>query len=203
MKAKEGKLIVFEGGEKAGKSTQIALLAERLKKAGIDFVATKEPGGTEEGQKLRQELLYERLTPEEELALFLEDRRIHFKHKVLPALKEGKWVLCDRCSPSTEAYQIDSRGIDIRVFYEADIRARKKRNFDLIILLDMDPREAMARTERETIFEKEDWEFHDKVRESYRRQAEEDPQRWLVLSGAVSVEGLSEQIWQEIQKRFL
>ncbi len=198
----EGKLILFEGGEKAGKSTQIKILAERLKESGVGALVTKEPGGTEEGKEIRQKLLYGNLPPKQELNLFIEDRTIHFGKLVLPALARGDWVLCDRSSPSTIAYQHYGRGMNLENIRERDRRARQGRDFDLIILLDMEPQKAMARTERETIFEKENWEFHDKVRQGYLEQANNIPEQWLVLDASESVENVSEKIWQEIQKRF-
>ncbi len=198
----EGKLILFEGGEKAGKSTQIKILAERLKESGVGALVTKEPGGTEEGKEIRQKLLYGNLPPKQELDLFIKDRTIHFGKLVLPALARGDWVLCDRSSPSTIAYQHYGRGMNLENIRERDRRARQRRDFDLIILLDMEPQKAMARTERETIFEKENWEFHDKVRQGYLEQANNVPEQWLVLDASESVENVSEKIWQEIQKRF-
>ncbi len=198
----EGKLILFEGGEKAGKSTQIKILAERLKESGVGALVTKEPGGTEEGKEIRQKLLYGNLPPKQELDLFIKDRTIHFGKLVLPALARGDWVLCDRSSPSTIAYQHYGRGMNLENIRERDRRARQGRDFDLIILLDMEPQKAMARTERETIFEKENWEFHDKVRQGYLEQANNIPEQWLVLDASESVENVSEKIWQEIQKRF-
>ncbi len=198
----EGKLILFEGGEKAGKSTQIKILAERLKESGVGALVTKEPGGTEEGKEIRQKLLYGNLPPKQELNLFIEDRTIHFGKLVLPALARGDWVLCDRSSPSTIAYQHYGRGMNLENIRERDRRARQGRDFDLIILLDMEPQKAMARTERETIFEKENWEFHDKVRQGYLEQANNVPEQWLVLDASESVENVSEKIWQEIKNRF-
>ncbi len=201
-KNKEGKLILFEGGEKVGKSTQIKILAERLKENGVNVVVTKEPGGTEEGKEIRQKLLYGNLTLEQELDLFIEDRTLHFGKLILPALESGQWVLCDRSSPSTIAYQHYGRGMNLDDIKERNRLARQGKDFDLIILLDMEPQKAMSRTTRETIFEKEYREFHDKIRQGYREQAKADSDRWLVLDASESVESVSEKIWQEIKNRF-
>ncbi len=198
----EGKLILFEGGEKAGKSTQIRILAEWLKESGIDVTVTKEPGGTEIGQDIRQKVLYGDVTPEKETELFIDDRILHFNKIVLPSLRRGRWVLCDRSSPSTIAYQHYGRGVNLDDIKEHDERARQGKDFDLIILLDMDPRQAMARTTRETTFEKEDWEFHDKVRSGYLEQAKAEPGKWLVLDTSESIEIVFEKIRQEIKNRF-
>ncbi len=198
----EGKLILFEGVEKAGKSTQIQILAARLREEGFNIVLTKEPGGTEEGKKIRQELLYGNLAPKQELDYFLKDHEIHFQNKILPAIVSGDWVLCDRSSPSTVAYQHYGRGIDLTEIQLRDFRARQGKDFDLVVLLDMDPRESMSRIERETRFEKEDWDFHDRVRNGYLKQAKAQPEKWLVLDASESVENVSEKIWQEIKKRF-
>jgi dTMP kinase len=202
--AKTGKLIVFEGGEFCGKSTQIKILENRLREQGIAVLSSKEPGGTEEGKRIRQELLYDgRPAPEEELALYLRDREIHFKKKVLPALKRGIWVLLDRSSPSTIAYQHYGRGLDLKEIKKRDAQARQYRDFDLIILLDMIPEEALGRAKRETRFEKEEMDFHRRVRQGYLAQARENPERWCVLDASKNVAEIADLIWQEVRSRFL
>ncbi len=202
MKKKEGKLIVITGGEGVGKSTQIKHLAENLKRAGIDVVVTKEPTG-----KFREELLYGNPSPERELDLFIENRNKNFKEIVLPALKEGKWVLTDRSSPDTIAYQGYAREMDIEEIKKRDKAARQGRDFDLIILLDLDPEIALTRAQETTRFEKEHVEFHKKVREGYLSQQKEDTRfgknKWLGLFGKIGEKDTADFIWSQVSVRFL
>ncbi|MBU1178776.1 dTMP kinase [Patescibacteria group bacterium] len=204
----KGKLIIFEGVEKAGKSTQIKTLTRRLASAGINVVLTKEPGGSSRGAEIRQELLFGKPSPTRELELFLEDRSLHFSEKIIPALNAGSWVLCDRCSGSTLAYQGDGRGLDIARIKELDEIARHGQDFDLVILLDMDPVESMRRAEKETRFEKEDKEFHERVRRGYLDRWIEDKKRgkksvWFCLDASGSEDEVAETIWLEVKRRFL
>jgi len=194
---KEGKLIVFEGVEKSGKSTQIKLLFERLERAGVNVVLSKEPSG-----KFREELLHGNPLPSRELDLFLENRMEHFA-EIIPDLKKGRWRLVDRSSPSTIAYQHFGRGIERKEIERRDKIARQGRKFDLIILIDMDPVEAFKRAAPENRFEKENLEFHRRVRRGYQVQSREDRKRWLVIDGNKREDETEELIWKEVQKRFL
>lgn len=194
-------LIIFEGGEKVGKTTQTWLLSECLRKAGVQVVQTKEPGGTEKGQKIRQKLLYDHCAPDEELTLFLEDRQIHIAELIIPALADGTWVVCDRFWPSTIAYQVCGRGLDERMVRERNHAVLQGVQFNLAIFLDMDPRAAMRRLEAETRFEKEQWNFHDRVRKGFWKEAERDPQHWCVINADQEIETIAEIIWTAVQER--
>lgn len=199
---KEGKLIVFEGPEGAGKSTQIKFLSERLEKAGIAVVKSKEPYGD-----FRKKLLYGKPSPREELELFLKNRAEHFSQLVLKSLAEGKWVLIDRSSPSTIAYQHFGRGLDLEEIKKKDEAARQGRDFDLIVLLDGEPEVLLkrlpGRKEKATRFEEEDLDFHRRVREGYLKQQKWNPGKWLKINATKSEEEIVDIIWREIQKRFL
>src|SRR3990167_5083453 len=153
-----GRLILFEGPEWGGKSTLIKVMAERLRvNLGLNVVETKEPGhNTELGKRVRERLLYDKsLTNEEELALFIDGRADHFDSIVIPALKAGEIVLCDRSSKSTLAYQYYARGMCKTDIMVRDARARRNVNFDLILLLDIDPVIGLARKDRDNRFERE------------------------------------------------
>ena len=205
---KEGRFIVFEGGERTGKSTQIKILAERLTKAGIDIVLTKEPGGSSRGAEIREKLLYGKCTSAQELSLFLEDRALHFKELIAPALKEGKWVLCDRNAPSTVAYQGYGRGMDVKEIKRLNSKVMRGRNFDLVVLLDMDPEKALSRAEKETRFDKEKLEFHKRVRRGFLEQWMEDKRSgkrpvWFFVGASQSPEEVAYIIWKEVGRRFL
>lgn len=195
-----GKLILFEGCEFVGKSTQVAMLASRLKELGYPVVITKEPGGTDEGRVLRKKLLEEKNMPDEELSLFLKDRTIHFTKVVIPALRAGKIVVCDRSSPSTIAYQHYGRGIVLEKIIEPDQEARQGVNFDLIILLDGDPAKMFARKEQKTTFEKEGLDFHERVREGFLAQAKKSPEHWRIFDASRTEEELARDILGEVKR---
>lgn len=196
----QGKLILFEGCEFVGKSTQVKMLASRLKELGYPVVVTKEPGGTDEGRVLRKKLLEEKNMPDQELSLFLKDRTIHFAKVVIPALRAGKIVVCDRSSPSTIAYQHYGRGIVLEKIIEPDQEARQGVNFDLIILLDGDPAQMFARREKETTFEKEGLDFHKRVREGFLAQAGKNPEHWKIFDASCTPEELSRDILGEVKR---
>ena len=194
----KGVFIVFEGGEFSGKTTQSKKLAESLTEQGFDVVWTKEPGGTPEGQKIREQLLHEKLTAWQELDLFLEDRKIHVENLIKPALAQEKIVISDRFSPSTLAYQGGGRGLDKELISEKDLEARSGLWPDKIILLDGDPEKlkerAAGRNERLTNFEKLGLDFHQRVRASFLQQAKEDPERWCIINAEEGIEEIFEKV---------
>jgi dTMP kinase len=201
---KQGKLIVFEGPEKAGKTTQIKRLANNLRESGVNVLITREPGGLKETEGIREKLLDSiSLSPQEELDLFLEDRHIHFEKVILPALEKDIWVLCDRCSPSTISYQHYGRGLDLEDIKKRDEIARHGREIDLVIFLNIDPRKSMEREEPDNRLEREDVAFHLNVWKGYISQSEKDPDRWFVVDGRKPREEAANLIWEEVQKRFL
>lgn len=197
-----GRLILFEGPEGGGKSTLIKAIAERLRvNLGLSVVETKEPGhNTELGKRVRERLLHDKsLTNEQELALFINGRADHFEHIVIPALKAGKIVLCDRASPSTEAYQHYGRGMDKTDILVLDAEARRNVNFDLIILLDIDPVIGLARKNRDNRFEQEKLEFHQKVRAGYLDMAMTDVEKkWVVIDASQPLETVQALAWNAI-----
>lgn len=193
-----GIFIVFEGGEFSGKTTQSKKLAEYLSERGFDIVLTKEPGGTPEGQKIRERLLHEKLTVWEELELFFEDRRIHIEKVIKPAFAAGKIVISDRFSPSTIAYQGGGRQLDQELISEKGGEVRQGIWPDKIILLDGDPEKlkarAAGRNERLTNFENLGMDFHQRVRQSFLDQAKEDPERWRIINAEKDIESVFEEV---------
>lgn len=198
-----GKLILFEGPEGAGKSTQIKMLAIFLEKIGLNVVTTREPGhATPMGVKIREMLMDPALpmSHKEELALFIRGRANHFDKIVIPALKAGKIILCDRSSPSTIAYQHYGRGLNLTDILVQDAQARRNIDFDLILLLDLDPEVGLARKKPETRFELEAIEFHKKVRNGYLEQAKNNPDgKWRVIDAAQSPGAVCLKAWEEIR----
>jgi dTMP kinase len=195
-----GKLIVFEGGEGAGKSTALKFLAAHLRQIGYKVVETKEPYG-EYRKRLLDTHPMIAPSPEEELDLFIRNRAEHFKELIIPSLKAGKIILCDRSSFSTIAYQHYGRGLDLTDILVRDAKARKNVDFDLIVLLDIDPKIGLKRKDPETRFELEKIDFHHRVRRGYLEQAKMDfDKKWIVIDASQPEEIVKEQVREVILK---
>ncbi len=187
--------ITFEGIEGSGKTTQIQLLSERMDQQAIEHVLTREPGGTEVGNQIRRILLdpaNRDLTPLAELLLYQAARAQHLARVIVPALAEGKIVLCDRYKDATRAYQGKGRGLPAELLEQLnrlDILALEP---DLSLLLDLEPPLAVARAREreldrrpeEARFEQEDLEFHRRVREGYLDLASAFPHRIRVVDAS-------------------
>lgn len=171
MKSKNtvGKFIVFEGLDNSGKSTQLQLLSEKLSIQGIDHICAFEPGDTEEFRDIRKSLLFNKLKldPLAETFLFLADRTQHVKAKILPALNSGKWVLCDRFTWSTLAYQGYGRQIDDLIIPE--FLSRQGILPDLTIFIDISVQESLRRSGKfKDKIESESIEFFNWVYQGYK-----------------------------------
>jgi len=181
-----GRLIVFEGGEASGKSTQAALLAERL-----GAVLTREPGGTDVGRSLRSLVLdpaVVNLDPRAEALVMLADRAQHVAEVIRPALARGDDVVSDRFSGSTLAYQGYARGLDVAELARLSSWATDGVEPDLVILLDVAADVAVARLGHDLDrMEDAGAEFHRRVAEGYRTLAAADPARWCVVDGSGTV----------------
>jgi dTMP kinase len=209
-----GFLITFEGVEGSGKSTQLGLLAERLFKAGLPPIASREPGGTGLCLALRRLLLEEpgggeRWCPDAELLLFCADRAQHLDAVVRPALAEGRVVLLDRFEDSTWAYQ-GAQGAKETTLAELSKIAAKGLRPALTLLLDADPAGALRRAEArngaaegfgETRFDHEGLDFHRKVRERFLARASRDPGRVRVVRADAGAVDVAEEIWSEAAPR--
>ena len=181
-----GLLITFEGGEGAGKSTQVSLLAEKLTAAGQMVVCLREPGGTPLGEALRELLLHRReeMTSEAELLLFLAARAELTRTVIQPALETGAIVICDRFADSTFAYQGYGRGLDLAALRGLNDFATGGLQPDLTVLIDLPVEVGRIRKRQdEDAFQREREEFHERVRRAYRELAHGEPARWLVLDG--------------------
>jgi dTMP kinase len=212
--AERGRFITFEGGEGVGKSTQLALLAEHLRRRGVEVVATREPGGTPKAEMLRELLLSGRLAalgPLAEAALFAAARIDHVDGLIAPALRRGAWVLCDRFADSTRAYQGARGGADLQAIGLMEEAAVGEVRPDLTIILDVAPKEGLARaaSRREAIgqrpdrFEAEDDAFHEELRRAFLDIAEQEPERCCVVNGAMPYEEVARAIRQLVDARFL
>ncbi len=194
------KFVVFEGGEGTGKSTQAALLAERL-----GAVLTREPGGTAVGLRLRDVVLGEataRLSPRAEALLMAADRAQHVAEVVRPALDAGRAVVSDRFTGSTLAYQGHGRGLDGGELAWLSAWAAEGLEPDLVVLLDVDREVAAARRCRpRDRMEAAGDTFHQRVVEGYRSLAAADPGRWVVVDGSGTVEEVAARVWAAYEGR--
>ena len=211
-----GKFITFEGGEGAGKSTQIKLLNDYLNQKHKNVILTKEPGGTEIGLELRRILTegeISKLDAVAEALLFFADRRIHLVKKVWPALQKGQWVLSDRFADSTMAYQYyayDKRlsKEDIERLYTFAVGQFKP---DLTFVLDIDPEIGLKRSfekaqgmvNKEIRFETKGLLWHQKLRQGYLEIAKQEPERCVVLNADQSIEDLHADIVRVVAERFV
>jgi dTMP kinase len=197
--------ITFEGEEGSGKSYQAEELRIWLSTQGIPVILTHEPGGTELGEKISDLVKWAQeadISPMTELLLFNASRAQHVKEVIRPALNEGKVVICDRFDDSTTAYQSFGRDLDLEMVKKINTTATGGLQPDLTILLDISVEDGLARKSGEKLdrFEKENLEFHKKVREGYLKLADEEPDRWLVIDAMQSREEISEIIQDRIKK---
>jgi dTMP kinase len=208
--SRKARFITFEGIEGCGKSTQLKRLARRLKTLGIPILSTLEPGGTPIGQGIRKILLDARntdLSPLGELMLYAADRVQHVREVILPALGRGTWVLCDRFSDATEAYQGWARGQDKKLVHRLNDLATQGLVPDLTFLLDLAVDKGLARALRrnktmlyrgQDRFEKEDLAFHREVRKAYLHMARRHPQRFVVIDADRGMDEVEESVFRRL-----
>ena len=170
-----GKLITFEGDDAVGKSTQATRLETTLRAHGINVLKTREPGGTPLGEKLRDLLLHdsEGLDGTAETLLLLAARRVHLQKKIIPALDNGVWVICDRFIDSTFAYQSGGRGVDMEFISDLTGKVSEGVIPDLTFYLHTPPSKTRNALLGDDTFEREDGDFHRRVSDTFRRLAEE------------------------------
>ena len=208
-----GIFITFEGIEGCGKSTQIRILNDTLKAKGEDTVLTREPGGTAIGEKIRQVLLnadFKAMFPLTELLLYAAARCQHVGEVIRPALDQGKIVLCDRYADATTAYQGAARSIDKQFLKKIHQLSTNDLKPDLTLLLDCPVELGLQRTrEREPElpegasmdrFEKENLEFHQRVRNGYLQIAKEEPSRVKIINALDDIETVHQNIVQEVMR---
>ena len=203
MSKNSGFFITFEGPEGAGKSSQVAHLAEYLTARGRECVLTREPGGTGLAETIRKVVKShntgEKVHDATELLLIEAARAQHVREKILPALAEGKVVICDRFSDSTTAYQGGARKLPEKIIGILNDFASAGRKPDLTFLMDLPPEVGFARissrqSEGYDRFENEKLEFHRQVREAFRQIAIEEPERIIVIDAALSESEIAEKI---------
>lgn len=191
------RLVTLEGGEGAGKTSAIAAIRERLQAAGHEVVLTREPGGTPLAERIRELLLNpqdEALAPETELLLMFASRAQHVREVVRPALRRGAFVVSDRFTDSSYAYQGAGRGLDSEWIAALERRAVGVKP-GLTLLLDLDVREGRARTAGRDLWpdriESEQDDFFERVRAGFRARAAAEPQRFRVIDAAQPPAGVA------------
>ena len=201
--------ITFEGVEGAGKSTQLALSGQRLRASGRDVVETREPGGTRIGEKIRGILLdvsHTHLDPVAEWLLYEADRRQHVEEMLRGVVVSERFVLCDRYSDTTEAYQQVGRGVDAELVRKVDALARGGLVPDLTLVYDVPPEEglkrARARDQYIGRFEGTDLDFHRRVRDAYLAIARREPGRVRVVAAQEDPARVFTETWRHIAERF-
>jgi dTMP kinase len=200
-----GLFVSFEGGEGVGKSTQVARAAAWLRGQGHDVVETREPGGTVLGQELRRLVLDPagQITPRAETLIYAADRAHHVETLIQPALAAGRAVLTDRYIDSTLAYQGAGRGLTVGGARVITAWATGGLLPDLTVLLDLDPREGLARAGARSSFDRLEaasLEFHDAVRAGFLALAEEAPDRYLVLDASAGPDEVAARVQEELRR---
>jgi len=213
--ANRARFITFEGGEGVGKSTQVNRLVNSLSRRAIPAVRTREPGGTPKAEAVRAFILQgrsEQWGPGAEAVLFAAARLDHVNQLIAPNLGSGRWVVSDRFSDSTRAYQGLTGGVDVKLIDALETLALDGHKPDLTIVLDMDPEIAFRRVlERETEaslvatgdrFEKEDLDWHRRLREAFLAIARNNVERFAVIPANQSEDALEIEVWDVLTRRF-
>ena len=197
--------ITFEGVEGCGKSVQAKALYRRLAQLALPAVLTQEPGGTALGRKIARWLKWAEntdISPLSELFLFNASRSQLMSDVIKPGLGVGKMVICDRYTDSTTAYQSYGRGLDLEMVKAVNRAATHGLEPHLTFLLDITVEAGLARkgAEKQDRFERENMDFHRRVRDGYLKIAADDPSRWLVIDASQSKEKIRDIIWQRVSQ---
>lgn len=201
----QGKFITLEGSEGAGKSTNLNYMADYLQQQGIDVVVTREPGGTEIGEAIRSVLLnkdYTAMKDDTELLLMFAARTQHIQEKILPSLAEGKWVLSDRFTDASYAYQGGARGMDTARIEVIEQWVQQGFQPDMTFVFDLPVEVGMARVAARSAdtgqqidrFEQEKDDFFERVRQAYLQRAHGAPARYTILDASQPLEPIQLEI---------
>jgi dTMP kinase len=206
-----GKFITIEGGEGVGKSTQVPLLSQYLGACGRVVVTTREPGGTPRAEQIRELLLQvsaEAMPPVCELLLMFAARASHLDNLIRPALQRGEWVVCDRFTDATYAYQGGGRGMAEQHIAALERMVQAELRPDLTLLLDAPESVAVLRAQqrdqargRTDRFEHERLDFFQRVRQAYLQRAQRDPQRFVVIDATAEPQVVAQAIRQAVAAR--
>ena len=195
-----GKFITIDGVEGAGKSTQITFICDYLKAKGVNVILTREPGGTDVGEKIRTLLLSNstgKIHADTELLLMFAARNEHIQNKIMPALKQGDWVLSDRFTDASYAYQGGGRGLDVSRIVQLEQWVLQDFTPDMTLLLDVPVEIGMSRVEsrgKKDRIELEATDFFNRVRQAYIDRSEQFPDRIKLIDSSQTVEHTRQQI---------
>jgi len=207
---KRGLFLTLEGPDGSGKSTQARMLGERLRSEGHEVLETVEPGGTPIGQQIRRILLdpaNHDLRPTTELLLMFAARAQNVEQWILPALEQGKMVVCDRFTDSSIAYQGSGRGLGWKTVLELDRIACHGLVPNLTLCIDIDTETGLARAhsrnraeggKQESRIDEQSVEFHEKARAAYHDLALREPRRFRLIDGHGVPEAIAERVWDEV-----
>jgi len=204
-----GQFITIEGQDGAGKSTNLAIIQNCLEKAGIEYVLTREPGGTELGENLRELLLNDKdqiIGDMAELLMIFAARAQHLQETIEPGLQAGRWIVCDRFTEATYAYQGGGREIPLTQIQTLEQLVQKNRRPDLTILLDLPEELGASRAQSRSNpdrFETQHREFKQRVRQSYLDQAKRFPKRIMVVDASASLDEVNQQVKTLIDEHIL
>ena len=205
-----GRFVTMEGIEGVGKSTQVARLSEALKSLGVAHVVTREPGGTPLAESIRDVVLTAReetLPPTAELLLMFAARAVHLANHIEPNLRAGRWVICDRFTDATYAYQGGGRQLPMSSIGELESMVQGTLRPHLTLLLDAPVENALARARRrnagspEDRFERERNEFFERVRSVYRARAAAEPDRIAIIDATGSIDEVGARILEQLKVR--
>lgn len=211
-----GRFITFEGGEGSGKSTQVRLLADRLRARGLDVLVTREPGGSPFAEQVRALILDPEIAPHSALSealLFYAARADLLAGIIRPALAGGRWVICDRFADSSRVYQGTAGGLSDATLDALDRLVVAPTRPDLTLILDLAPKVGLARAHaRRTTaagsdqgladpFEGRTLEFHERLRAGYQAIARAEPARCALIDASSSPDAVADQVWAEVQRR--
>ena len=209
---RRGLFLTFEGPDGSGKSTQARLLAERLRAEGRQVLETVEPGGTPIGQQIRRILLdpaNQELRATTELLLMFAARAQNVEQWILPALEEGKIVVCDRFTDSSIAYQGEGRGLGWKTVLDLDRIACHGLAPDLTLCIDIDTRTGLARAhsrnrteagKKESRIDEQSVDFHEKARAAYHELARREPGRFRLINGNAAPEEIAARVWETVSQ---
>ena len=206
----QGRFISFEGGEGAGKSTQLKRLVARIEGSGREVVATREPGGSPGAESIRDLVLKgsaDRWSPVTETLLMYAARRDHVERVIRPALARGAWVVCDRFADSTRAYQGAAGGTDPALIAALEVNILEETRPDLTLIFDLPVavglERAHARAGAEMRFESKGQAFHERLREGFLAIAKTEPQRCAVIDATGSLDEVEARVWAAVQDRLV
>jgi len=201
-----GKLITLEGGEGVGKTTNLQYITHVLTSRGIDLVVTREPGGTRLAESIRSLLLSEhdeKISEMTELLLIFAARAQHLSKVIIPALTNGKWVVSDRFTDATYAYQGGGRGLNEQTIAQLEQIVQGDLRPDLTLVLDLAPEIGLERARKRAAldrFEREKLEFFSRVREAYRHRAALEPQRCVLVDASRPLDEVQHDIFEALER---